>query len=62
MDWPPTVAGGLLGHGDRGRAAGPLGTGGGTGLLAFGIVWDALTIGRRASSGSTALPRVSRIL
>jgi hypothetical protein len=35
--------------------------GGGLGFLAFGIVWDALTIGAWANEGSVGLPRVSRI-
>jgi hypothetical protein len=34
---------------------------GGLGFLAFGIVWDALTIGAWANDGSRGLPRVSRI-
>ena len=34
---------------------------GGLGFLAFGIVWDALTIGSWANEGSRGLPRVSRI-
>jgi len=34
---------------------------GGLGFLAFGIVWDALTIGSWANDGSRGLPRVSRI-
>jgi hypothetical protein len=34
---------------------------GGLGFLAFGIVWDALTIGAWANEGSRGLPRVSRI-
>jgi hypothetical protein len=33
----------------------------GLGFIAFGIVWDALTIGSWANDGSRALPRVSRI-
>jgi hypothetical protein len=33
----------------------------GLGFLAFGIVWDALTIGSWANDGSRGLPRVSRI-
>ncbi|MCC7353799.1 MAG: hypothetical protein IT330_08580 [Anaerolineae bacterium] len=33
----------------------------GIGLVAFGIVWDALTIGSWANASSPALPRVSRI-
>ena len=34
---------------------------GGLGFIAFGIVWDALTIGSWANEGSRGLPRVSRI-
>jgi hypothetical protein len=34
---------------------------GGLGFLAFGILWDALTIGAWANEGSRGLPRVSRI-
>jgi hypothetical protein len=34
---------------------------GGLGFIAFGIVWDALTIGAWANEGSRGLPRVSRI-
>jgi len=34
---------------------------GGLGFLAFGIIWDALTIGAWANEGSRGLPRVSRI-
>jgi hypothetical protein len=33
----------------------------GLGFLAFGIVWDALTIGAWANIGTPGLPRVSRI-
>jgi hypothetical protein len=33
----------------------------GIGLVAFGIIWDALTIGSWANVSSPALPRVSRI-
>jgi hypothetical protein len=33
----------------------------GLGFLAFGIVWDALTIGAWANEGSRGLPRISRI-
>ena len=33
----------------------------GLGFIAFGIVWDALTIGAWANVGSHGLPRVSRI-
>ena len=40
----------------------PFVIGGGLGFLAFGIVWDALTIGAWANTGTPALPRVSRIL
>jgi hypothetical protein len=40
----------------------PFVAGGGLGFLAFGIVWDALTIGSWANDGSRSLPRVSRIL
>lgn len=38
-----------------------LGDDDGIGFIAFGIVWDALTIGAWANVGSRALPRVSRI-
>jgi hypothetical protein len=34
---------------------------GGIGFIAFGILWDALTIGAWANEGSRGLPRVSRI-
>jgi hypothetical protein len=34
---------------------------GGLGFIAFGLVWDALTIGSWANVGSRGLPRVSRI-
>jgi hypothetical protein len=34
---------------------------GGLGFIAFGIVWDALTIGSWANDGSRGLPRISRI-
>jgi hypothetical protein len=40
----------------------PFVAGGGLGFLAFGLVWDALTVGAWANTGSNALPRVSRIL
>jgi hypothetical protein len=34
---------------------------GGLGFIAFGLVWDALTIGSWANVGSPGLPRISRI-
>ena len=34
----------------------------GVGMIALGLVWDALTIGFWANSDSPGLPRVSRIL
>jgi hypothetical protein len=39
----------------------PFVSSGGIGFIAFGILWDALTIGAWANDGSRGLPRVSRI-